>query len=613
MQVFLVLTCLCCVVVVPGVRADLPVVDSAVTPVEARSAAALLTPFMQPQKATLVVLGRARWTGAFLRELSADVPRVLRPSVIALKRNLIHDMRLENHLIDMRSVHLVHTGGLQDLLATMRVYDNRRPRRVIFWATLATPRDEVLQNVSRSGLWAGGHQSLALTAPDGTTTLYNLTCSSDHTCMSRTMVISRTDEWSTVEQRWRRGGAVFMPFCGSWHMRGNSNSLNMRLLTVKGYTASRTAVELAKSVIRLVGGRDFQQRVGSNVTVRYEEIFEYRILDSVLKTCNLDAVIGDIPFDLWDDTVEKRKVPDMRMNHFAAIVPAGCGASTGILDAVTVEFSAMLWCATALATLSTVVVLMCTGPQDVSGAVLQALAPMLGQPPPPPAPPRPMLAAWLLACVVLTAAYQGLLLGKLSSAVPRRDLESLQELKDSGLPLKVIATLEHSNVLDDLDAQAEYVAFTEVKGVIDTIATARNCALITLMNRHIDSHMLPFMMPPKKLHVILLPFSGVKIVGVATQGSPLLRPLSRVLALAEAAGLLEHWRSKQYEWEHRDHARKLASLQGPRPLTLFQLGPAFTVLGVGQAAGVAAFVLEALCTWWPVSRPSRSLRRRTES
>ncbi|XP_052125599.1 uncharacterized protein LOC113205907 isoform X3 [Frankliniella occidentalis] len=283
-----------------------------------------------------------------------------------------------------------------------------------------------------------------------------------------------------------------------------------------------------------------------------------------------------------------------------AIVPAGFGTGVSVLKAVTVEFSAGLWCATGLATLCTVLFLRCARTRDVSGAVLQALAPLLGQAPPPPGPPRPMLATWLLACVVLTAAYQGLLLGKLSSAVPRRDLDSLQDLEDSGLPLKVLTNVMYSHSLplsNNLSTQAEFVAYPEIRTIIDTIATARNCALITMMDRHIGSHIQKFMIPPKKLHLFQLPYPGYSVIGKASRGSPLERPLSRALALVEASGLLSRWRSEEYARERRHHARRPVLQQGPRPLTLWQLGSAFVVLGVGQAAGLAAFALEVLCAW----------------
>ncbi|KAE8749439.1 Ionotropic receptor 188 [Frankliniella occidentalis] len=225
------------------------------------------------------------------------------------------------------------------------------------------------------------------------------------------------------------------------------------------------------------------------------------------------------------------------------------------------------------------------------------MAPMLGQAPPPPAPPRPMLAAWLLACVVLTAAYQGMLLGKLSSAVPRRELESLKDLENSGLPVKAKGYLAYNDMLtDNLNTRTELVPDTEIKTVIDTIATARNCALVTVNNRHTLSYMRPYMVP-KKLHAIRLSYSQVEILAVTTKGSPLEGPLATAQGRVEAAGLLGRWRRAEYEREYQDDAKRLVSLRGPKSMTLWHLQPAFVVLGAGHMAGVVAFALEAMCAW----------------
>ncbi|KAE8749445.1 Ionotropic receptor 192, partial [Frankliniella occidentalis] len=213
------------------------------------------------------------------------------------------------------------------------------------------------------------------------------------------------------------------------------------------------------------------------------------------------------------------------------------------------------------------------------------------------APPRPMLAAWLLACVVLTAAYQGLLLGKLSSAVPRRELESLKDLEDSGLPVIAKGYLAYSNTLtDNLNARTEHVPDSQTKTVIDTIATARNCALVTANNRHTLSYMRPYMVP-KRLHAIRLSYSQVEILAITTKGSPLEGPLATAQAHAEAAGLLARWRQVEYEREYQDDAKRLVSLRGPKSMTLWHLQPAFVVLGAGHAAGVVAFALEAVWAW----------------
>ncbi|KAE8748241.1 Ionotropic receptor 178 [Frankliniella occidentalis] len=583
MEAALLALCLLLCCAAPGVRANLPVVDSAAAP-EAMSAAALLTPFLAPQQATLVVTGGTRWTGRFLRELSADIPRVLDSNPFALSiRHHIHP-RLELVLEATHRVHFFHTGDLETLLSAMRTFDPLRVVRAIFWANVASPRGEVLRQVSQTGLWLGAMQyALALTAPDGSTALYNLTCATEDACEHKQMTIIETDLWSPVAQRWRRGAKVFQEFCTAWRP---SQAPAVFMLTKKRLT---TLSELTKSVVNLAGRRYEQHRSGSDAAAGSHEVIGYHRLTRALRECALGAALTDLPVFFVGRSDEITVVVDMGRHHVGVIVPAGFGPSVSVLAAVTVEFSAMLWCATGLATLSTVVFFRCARTRDVSGAVLQALAPLLGQPPPPPAPPRPMLAPWLLACVVLTAAYQGLLLGKLSSAVPRRDLDSLREVQDSGLP---ILTLQQLALTGNMT-----VPFSQVESTIDVIATARNCALVTFLDHYALRALRRHTVPPRKLHLIQLKVSSFKVIGMATRGSPLEQPMVTAVARVEAAGLLAHWRRSEFTREDAHYGRKLALLRGPRPLTLFQLGSAFVVLGVGHAAAMGVFALEALWAW----------------
>ncbi|KAE8746455.1 Ionotropic receptor 208 [Frankliniella occidentalis] len=613
MEACLVAFLLCCAALV--VRAGLPVVDSAAPP-EARSAAALLTPFMAREKATLIVLGSSRWTGAFLRELSADIPRVLAPrpnrgsTALGTDKNpdtLQHD-RLEHGLMATRRVHFVPTDDVDELLCTLKTYPpSRRDKdiRVLFWTTVSAsaPQGEVEQRVPRLNAWLGGHQrALALTYHNGSTTLYNLTYTSYVASWGTKTSAFEMDNWSPVEQRWRLGVTVFHEYCRCYRQTGKRQDLTVYLITAKGLTQRSSLVELTKSALNLVG-RGHQGRLISETPVLYQLTRSWNSsIFLALKECTLAALLADELFFSPNELAEMSFIPDMGMAEFAVIVPAGYGSNVGVLDAVTVEFSPALWLATGLATLSTVVVFACARRQDVGGAVLQALAPMLGQASPPPAPPKAMLAPWLLACVVLTAAYQGLLLGKLFSAVPRRELVSLQDLEYSGLPLRARGNLAHSNLLtDNLNARIKYVSYSEIKTVIDTIATARNCALVTFFNRHTYSLMRPHMMP-KKVHFFRLSSFHFNTIAISTKGSPLERPIATVQARAEAAGLLSRWRRAEYEREYLDDAKRLVSLRGPRSMTLWHLQPAFVVLGVGHVAGVIAFAFEALWAWRRGSR-----------
>ncbi|KAE8749448.1 Ionotropic receptor 194 [Frankliniella occidentalis] len=608
MAFLLVVVLACCCPAL--VRADLPVVDMAVAP-EARSAAALLSPFLESQGATLCVVGSTRWTAAFLRGLSAHVPRVQMPIRLVLDDDL--HPRLQHTLSTSLNALLVHTEGPEELLAAMSGYGAFFLRRTLFWTSVSSPQEDgVLRRVSKVPLvapWLGAYQDrLALTSPNGSTVLYRLDCRSFAACSDKEVTITMVDEWSPL-QGWRRQAAVFNEFCSGWRP-GRGGRLDVVLLPSRQLTSTSPIQELAKTVVRLATrlGRGGPRMI--NIT----ESDYYRLLKG-LEGCRLDAMLTDVNVMIRPTFREASFVNDMAMVEVVAIVPAGFGAGVGVLEAVTIEFTAGLWCATGLALLSTAAVFACARRrQDVSGAVLQALAPVLGQATPPPAPPRPMLAAWLLACVVLTAAYQGLLLGKLSSAVPRRDLESLQDLEDSGLPVHMYSVLflraSRQRLLPVALVERTRILFhRDISTAIDTVATARNCAVVVFMDMNIENIIRPYTIPPKQVHVIRLNHSAVRAIGMATKGSPLERPLVRALARVEAAGLLARWRSAEHERERLFYARKLVSLQGPRPLTLWQLGPALVVLGAGQVSGAVVFALELLCArWWQARAAGRTTR-----
>ncbi|KAE8738125.1 Ionotropic receptor 203 [Frankliniella occidentalis] len=599
----------------PGVRADPPVVHLPVDP-EAASAAALLAPFLQAQKATLIVLNQTRWTNAFLRQLDADIPRVVKLGPgCASAQGWCTNLRMASELSQQRYVRLAQlatTGRPDELVYIIKIYArfSKQVIRTILWTSVTSlrARDDVLRVVSHTKMWLGMSQlALALTAPDGSTVLYKLTCTSNDSCKHGAITVIEMDRWSAVEQRWSQRAAVFTEFCSwDWQMRGGGRALNVSLMTASGFSYKSSLMELAKSVQRSVG-QGQQQRSRPVLNVTYQEENDIVSVMLGLRGCRQDALLTDMPVFAPTIAFDLMHVFDAEVTRVVVIVPAGLGPGVNVLAAVTVEFSAGLWCATGLAMLCTVVVFACARRQGVSGALLQALAPMVGQAPPPPTPPRPMLAAWLLVCVVLTAAYQGLLLGELSSAVPRRDLDSLRDLKNSGLTVHIqpFLSIRLSSILPLLpNARTNpYVGYSDIKSFIDTVASARNCALVAFLDRHVRTAMTPYMLTPKRLHYFPLGYSDRGIIAMAPRGSPLERPISRVLARSEAAGLRARWRSEEYERERQRHARRLVSLQGPRALSFWQLGPAFVVLSFGQAASVAVFVLEALWAWSPAWCP----------
>ncbi|KAE8740893.1 Ionotropic receptor 177, partial [Frankliniella occidentalis] len=325
----------------PGVRAGLPVVDSAAPP-EARSAAALLTPFMAPQQATLILRGSSRWTGAFLRELSADIPRVLipRPSRLpsAWKQDNYLDTlqldRLVHGLISTRLVHFVPADDLQELLYAMKNYpviNKVKDIRVLFWTTLLTVsahQDRVLRQIFRLNTWLGSRQHvLALTSYNGSTTLYNLTCTSSDACLRMDATVFEMDRWSPVQLHWRRRATPFYEFCSSFRSIGKHQNLTVYIDNTQiGLTNVSSLMELTKSAVNLFSG-GCHRSMRSQPSVSYQLTRSHDRIILALRECTLAAFLSDEDFFARDETADFSFLLDMEMAGFVVIVPAGYGAS----------------------------------------------------------------------------------------------------------------------------------------------------------------------------------------------------------------------------------------------------------------------------------------------
>ncbi|KAK3912894.1 Glutamate receptor 3.7 [Frankliniella fusca] len=599
---------LCCAVLGPGpaARAGLPVVVDLGPPPEARSAAALLSPFLKSQDASLLVVGRAPWTGAFLRELSPDVPRVLqRRGVHESSGRTVPDP-------GARTVMLALSTELDELLFTMRDFSIVSKTRTLFWCSVKHSPESAVERVSESKLFLGGRVAhLALTSPDGSTVLYRLSCDTVKFCGIRKMTVTKLNVWSPVVQRWLQKPDHFHDFCVGWlstygrRQLPTPRDLRVFLLASRRLTPTSPLTELAKSVPRWVG-RDRWPRSGSAgpVSIKYQEV---NLLDAFLRigNCSLDALLADGPFVLFDSAPDVSVMVDGKMMEVVVIVPANAGPKVSFLTSLTAEFSASLWCATGLSVLTcSVAFLACARRRDASAAALQALAPLLGQATAPPVPPRPPLAVWLLACVVLTAAYQGLLLGKLSTTARHRELRSLRDLEDSGLPVSILMALRARLLLLQgferlLNLTRERVVpYQDSATLIDAVATGRRSAFATYLDRYTESLLLPYMLPTRRrLHLLRLPLRERFLAAMTSRGSPLEEPVRTGLLRAAAAGLLKRWRLAELERSRANVAAQLAALSRPRALALWQLRPAFGVLVVGHAVSVACFALEAACSW----------------
>ncbi|KAK3925475.1 Protein slit [Frankliniella fusca] len=306
-----------------------------------------------------------------------------------------------------------------------------------------------------------------------------------------------------------------------------------------------------------------------------------------------------------DFTRNEFQLPDRSLHHIVAIVPAGLGPVVNPLSAVALEFSPAVWLCTALAALGTAAALAWALRRDRGAALLLALGPLLGQaPPPPPAASRslhPLLGAWLLVCVVLVAAYQGLLLGMLSSARPRGEIDSLQALKDSGLSIHLtlggLRRMQGSDLLAELMDRGTVLSFSSVPDFLLNMALHKNSALIVLFDRNVQRLVNRLSIPDIKLHTFPLGRQHIKIIAWAAHGSPFAGPITTTYRRLVAGGLLQHWENVLDEPGRRARARHLVSLPLAAPLTLDNMKPAFVVLAAGFALAGLVFAIELLVAW----------------
>ncbi|KAK3923658.1 Ionotropic receptor 93a [Frankliniella fusca] len=578
------------------VRAALPAVQGAAN--EAAAALALLSPFLDTQNVTVALYGNASWTGDFLSGLP---PRTVR---VVLRSTKPH----------REQVRYSHTENVLMLLVAERVADpwalfrqhGEHEGRLLYW--FAVQDESVLFTTAVNvpeHIICGYDGGVAVTTPGGRTGLYRI---NDHKCLTNddaAPAFKLADRWSPTEQRWQRGGGVFydfMKFCSVWRPPVPPEPLNLievPLTGEKSLAAEILGMKKIKSRKRVWNTTITTIYLTSALSIRKAP---YQ-LKQKLHTCRLDAFFTGVGVLEGRSLRDANFITEKNMYPIVAVVPAGLGAVVSPLSSVTLEFSPAVWYGTALAALGTAAAVACTLRRDRGAALQLALAPLLAQAPPPPpaAGPalRPLLGAWLLVCVVLAAAYQGLLLGMLSSARPRGEIDSLEALADSGLRVDFSAQIPklgtiYGKKVFKFDI-GHYVLDTD--RTIYDIAMHRNCALITIEDRYIKRIASRFNIPHKRLHHFSLGYKTHRMVALWSPGSLLGTSLAWTYQRLDEAGVLDRWDNLV---DDRDrHTFKPGVLQHAVALTLKHMQPAFLVLVVGYALAALVFVAELLAARWP--------------
>ncbi|KAK3914396.1 Glutamate receptor ionotropic, delta-2 [Frankliniella fusca] len=582
-----------------GRRADIAVGDTA-TANEAAAAAALLSAFLTPYKAGVVVIGRARWTGDLLRALPEDTPRVLLDNDVRYDEadRLVVTVQQTHHVL------LVLMDAPRDLT---RIRSLPLIRRALVWTRVARSpleflKDEIVTRHLRRTRRCGDETALALTDAYGDVHLY---VGNNRTkCLVEGGPPIFLDRWSSGQQRWLRGaGAQLFPrFCDKWSPPPGPATTPLQLMTVGFQERVRNlavfADDVAKYALKPRKVINTHYTTTGQTMDNVSSIFD--VINTRFSNCSLDGMVFGYSLPM-SSPEELSVVYTDRMSSIVVVVPAGLGPAISPLAAVALEFSPAVWLGTALAAIGTAATLAWALRRDRGDALLLALAPLLGQgpTPPPAASPalRPLLGAWLLVCVVLAAAYQGLLLGMLSSARLRGEIDSLQALDESGLPVQ--SNFDVFYTIDDKLSESlrQRVKISETAAIPTVVyqqaALSRERAFILFSDPATEGLIEKWTVHEKLVHTFQIESGIPRVFAFTHKDSELWAILTKMVGRERQAGM-SRFVQRQEEFKAVLESRKIISSTDARacvrPLTLATLRPAFLFLAGGLSLATFVFV-----------------------
>ncbi|KAE8748245.1 Ionotropic receptor 224 [Frankliniella occidentalis] len=559
-----------------------PAVDPGSSP-GSKCVADLLSALLSRSRSGIILMGAASHTGALLRELPPEVPRSL-----LFEPGLVGD-RLEYAFNTKNDIFVVVRDGVVGANVLSFEFPLHIPpmARVVVWAHGLQVGAELTLLRDKQLMYCLPQQTALVTTTDLDTRLFTFPDATHCHLNDRLVRAVEVNRCPSVGQRWQKGELVVRKVCTEWQtVDGNDDSLEILVAAGRREWTDKTFDIWLTQVQRVPG---------HHVPVRYiheDDEDHERIRDAFLN-CRMAALMmghtmrAFVSSELSYDAIDKYRL--------VVVVPVGRGPQPGLLRAVTSEFSAALWIATALSVPCMAAAMAAAAwvrgrHPSAMAAFLEALAPLLGQPPPGSTTHRPLSAVWLLMCVVVAAAYQGLLLSELTAPPP--EIDNLEQLEDSGLRVYAASALFHdmSWVLPaTLASRATFVHHKGYPDVLRETADGRNSAVIIHSDRYTRDLLWEWLKyPSPKLHTFWLPATQARAKRLYSKGSPLLRHARMVLRRMEAAGLL----LKDSEYEGTNQC--VVGDQPILPLALGELQPAFVLLAVGHCLGGLAFVTEVL-------------------
>ncbi|KAE8746782.1 Ionotropic receptor 228 [Frankliniella occidentalis] len=558
-----VLLCLLCAAVA---RAALPVPD---TGANAKCLADYLSRFLTPAKAGLVVMGDDRHVAVLLREVPAETPRSLVFNQSLLGDQLLYRLQATDDIFLV-----AREGG-----ASVLDFDYQIPPapRVVVWThSLAAGRELALTSSRLGAFCLPTEVVLAVSSPDGDLGVYRLWSREGCTKRRRVIRARLVNRCSPRGLHWQGRDFVISKICTRQQTLREEPSLRIVALD-DGHD-----VERFQTFVRRVA-----RSLRRPISLQWLSLeHTWSIMDDATK-CRLDAIFSIRPFkDYFAGHFFSYEMQDKC--EVVVVVPTGAKPQA-FLQAVTVEFSTESWVATGLAALGVAVTLAAAlalgGRPALGAALLQAAAPLLAQPFPGRPAHRPLVAVWLLMSGVLVAAYQGLVLRALTA--PPQEIDSLEQLEQSGLRVKVdVELLEDVGHLftDTLASRLEFDDLLDANVMAKALVDGRNHSAVFCYDHYLRRALAPWL-DRKRLHLFKLGAVSSKSHLMITAGSPLEESLRRVVQRARSARMSAVDEFGRY-WRRSPPEAHM------RPLSTYQLWPAFLLLIIGNALGAVGFVLE---------------------
>ncbi|KAE8741725.1 Ionotropic receptor 128 [Frankliniella occidentalis] len=547
----------------------------------------LVSTFLLSIKGSLVVSGRARALDAFLEQLNPEVPR----SIVSPVTDDYSSIRLLLKLQETDSVILIADDDGFDVAEGLNTCELPAVSRLLLWTWADSPQDVVpLKNPTLNETCITDMEvALAVSTRNGTTFLFYVL--GDATRPEYPIVAAEIDVWSPSTRSWERQARPFKRMCSNWQ-QGNKRSK---------FTPLEMLASIPNALVDQKMYRDalthFANSLRPPANVKWVTDFN-QAWDKVLN-CTLSGFVFFYPLPIRPASVVR--CGELLKSSIQVVVPDGLGPSPALLQAVTGEFSAELWCATAGAVLAVAVataladraILSRPPLAALTDAPLQALAPLLTQAPPGKTAHRPLSAVWLLMTVVLAAAYQGLLLKELTTAATR-EINSLQQLEDSGLEVRAsddtylyVPTLLSTK----LQSRVSFFSRAELASAVRSVANLRQSAVI-FQNDFRSMIALPWFK-----HVHMFEIGTSLASGICfTNGSPLQNSLRRTTDRFSEHGL--HDQLRRIQSRHVTNGHPSDDDQSAKPLSLSQLKPAFVLLAYCYVVSTLVFVLEIMRHIW---------------